>query len=200
VTHCRTALLVIARSGTSPKRGRTCFAMVVSSRARVVARRSCRVGSHCSTHSDRRMSPRRGSRQIPPANATSISALRRSASTNLILGSRCDACPSHRGNAPCSAQRFGLVRTGRAAEGDAAQCAPRYLWPSGIELDDRFCSLPGPHRGAATERWPCGPRRGPTSRQHNSAGTRAHVWASKVADPGRAKAAPAGVGASLARP
>ena len=29
---------------------------------------------------------------------------------------------------------------------------------------------------------PCGPRRGPTSRQHKSAGTRAHVGQAKSAD------------------
>ena len=43
-------LFVIVRSGALPKRGRTCFCMVVSRRAQVVARRSCRVGSHCTTH------------------------------------------------------------------------------------------------------------------------------------------------------
>jgi hypothetical protein len=36
VSHCRTPLLVIARSGASPKRGRTCYRMVVSSGPRLL--------------------------------------------------------------------------------------------------------------------------------------------------------------------
>src|SRR5215216_3493233 len=59
-THSSTTALVILLSGAEPKWGRTCFCIVVSSRAQVVGRSSSRVGSHTCAHSARLSSPRRG--------------------------------------------------------------------------------------------------------------------------------------------
>jgi hypothetical protein len=56
----RVDTLVILLSGAEPKWGRTCFCIVVSSRAQVVGRRSSRGGSHTCAHSARLSSPRRG--------------------------------------------------------------------------------------------------------------------------------------------
>ena len=100
VTHRRTPLLVIARSGASPKRGRTCFCMVVSSRAQVVARRSCRVSNHSSTtHAE--ASPRAGdhARSLRPTRLQSrpCGARRR----RVASWFRSAAFRSHRDSALC---------------------------------------------------------------------------------------------------
>ena len=126
-THCRTPPLVIARSGALPKRGRTCFCIVVSSRAQVVARRSCRVGSHCSTHSCRRISPRRGSCQVP------------SGQRNFDFGlTTLGVDESHLGFAMLSRQ---------AAECDGAQCGP-----CGYSSEDRRRSACRSSQASTVER------------------------------------------------
>jgi hypothetical protein len=87
-SHRRTPPLVIARSGALPKRAEPASAWWSQDGPRVVARRhvGC-VATAQPTRSD--ASPRRGSRRVPPANATSISALRRSASTSRCFVSQC---------------------------------------------------------------------------------------------------------------
>ena len=77
----RTSPLVMRRSGVDPNRGRTWRSIVVSSRAQVVGRRSCRVGSQSRAQSASLISPRRGSSHVADTSDASISVRRRSAST-----------------------------------------------------------------------------------------------------------------------
>jgi hypothetical protein len=73
--------LVIRRNGVDPNRGSTWRSIVVSSRAHVVARRSCRVGSQSRAQSASVISPRRGSSHVADTSDASISVRRRSASS-----------------------------------------------------------------------------------------------------------------------
>jgi hypothetical protein len=79
------------RSGVDPNRGSTWRFIVVSSRAQVVARRSCRVGSQSRAQSASVISPRRGSSHVADTSEASISMRRRSAPsrrTNVSLWAR----------------------------------------------------------------------------------------------------------------
>ncbi len=118
-THSRTTALVLLFSDTEPKWGRTCFCIVVSSRAHVVGRRSNRVGNPVLGPFRKTELRSRARLQFQPSCAQ-----RRP----IWSWSRCGACPWRRGSEPCSERPFGFVQTRRAVEGDGAQCGPRYLW------------------------------------------------------------------------
>ena len=157
--------------------------MVASSRAQVVARRSCRVGSHCSTHSCRRISPRRGSRQVPPASATSISALRCSAYQShlgfaVLLSAPAaiahpvsdDDSKATRTVTPLNATPLNVSHTPIPVQVDGGQLAPPARprrWNSDSERGGRHGSPSGPDHDDASRRG-CQPAPRASSRDRQS--------------------------------
>jgi hypothetical protein len=94
----------------------------------VVGRRSSLAGSQLSATFGKteltapRISPRCGRERDFDLSLPALSVDQSGLGLAVVLP------PWRRGNAPCSAQRYGFDRRHRAAECDAAQCAPHHLW------------------------------------------------------------------------